>query len=70
MLLVILEETALRVKIKLTDDFDLKAYCQSANEHGIAFLVENDEIILSFSSISFDRIEEGIKQLSIIKPKS
>ena len=67
---VILEETALRVKIKLTDDFDLKAYCQSANEHGIAFLVESDEIILSFSSISFDRIEEGIKQLSIIKPKS
>lgn len=61
-----LEETALRVRVTFQFLLDAEGILKNAHEHGIDLQIQQKQCLLSFSSISLDKIEEGIKQLSKI----
>lgn len=62
----ILEETALRVRVKLKNQINLISLKEYLKNNDININILNNEIILSFSSIASQDIEKGIQQISLL----
>lgn len=61
-----LEETALRVRVDYYKKFDQDQLLNIAHENNIDLHFYQNQLLLSFSSISLEKIEDGIKQLAKI----